>query len=386
MRTRIAVIALLAIVGLTSSCGEDSRTGPNVPPTTTIESLELLPQQQYRAHIEWSGDDPDGRVSYYEVAWQTGQVMLGPSLFEDELTWEKVTVSESTFTLNADLCSPAGTCSSSYTFFVRAVDNGGAPDTNPPYESFTTTTVLPESWFEYPSPPEATEPACLRLVWDGSDADGEVVEYRMAKKPYYEYPEGEPPPDWDPSKWSEWTTSNDTILTNFYSDPDNPMTLFLQSRDNAGAEEQVYEPDKNRLIVYIDDGLASKPSITIRCYTGPCLGKLGQLIASRSTSNPGNMDIPVDVSEGDTLCFKSFAEPGQYATRLTGLQYTETESPSIYWKSPGDSAAWYYPRYGEHFIAPSGEFTLYIHVKDNYCEWGSQSSAHIKINGNPPPN
>ena len=177
LRTRIAVIALLAIDGLVSSCGEDSRTGPNVPPTTTIESLELLPQQQYRAHIEWSGDDPDGRVSYYEVAWQTGQVMLGPSLFEDELTWEKVTVSESTFTLNADLCSPAGTCSSSYTFFVRAVDNGGAADTNPPYESFTTTTVLPQSWFEYPSPPEATEPACLRLVWDGSDADGEVAEW-----------------------------------------------------------------------------------------------------------------------------------------------------------------------------------------------------------------
>ena len=387
MRRRIAVIALLGVLGLAVSCGDDGggTAGPNLPPTTSIQSLELVPEQQYRAHIAWAGSDPDGRVSHYEVAWQTGQVMLGKFLSEDELTWEKVTVSESTFTLNADVCSPAGACSTSYTFFVRAVDNGGAVDTNPPYESFTTTTILPQSWFTYPSPPQSTEPDCLRLAWGGSDQDGEVVEYRMARKPYYEYPEGEPPPEGEPTKWSKWTTSTDTVLTNFYSNPENPTTIFLQSRDNAGAAEKVYDPNRNRLIIYIDEDLTSGPSITIRCYTGQCLGKLGDLIASRSTSSPGNMDVPVNVFEGDTLCFKSFAEPGHFATALSGMQYTETSSPSIYWKSPGDSAAWYYPRYGDLFVAPSGQFELYIHVKDNYCQYGSTSSAHIIIQGNPQP-
>jgi hypothetical protein len=95
------------------------------------------------------------------------------------------------------------------------------------------------------------------------------------------------------------------------------------------------------------------------------------------------MDVPVEVFEGDTLCFKSFAEPGYFATALSGMQYTETPSPSIYWKSPGDSAAWYYPRYGDLFVAPSGQFTLYIHVKDNYCQYGSTSSAYMIIDGMP---
>jgi hypothetical protein len=387
MRRRIAVITLLGVLGLAVSCGDDGggSAGPNLPPTTSIQSLELLPDQQYRAHIVWTGDDPDGRVSYYEVAWQAGQVMLGTPLFEDELTWEKVTVNESTFTLSADLCSDAGTCSTSYTFFVRAVDNGGAVDTNPPYESFTTFTVLPESWFTYPSPGETTQPNCLRLAWNGSDDDGEVVEYRMARKPYYEYPPGEPPPEWDPTKWSEWTTSTDTVLTNFYSDPLSPMTIFLQARDNAGALEKVYRSDRNILVVHVAEGLATKPSATLQCFKGPCYGKLGPMIASRTTSNPGNMDVPVQVFEGDTLCFKSFGEPGEYATRLTGLVYSQSDYPGIYWKTPSDSGNWYYPSEGGFFVAGPGEYTLYFHLKDNYCEWGSQTYVYMKVYGNPPP-
>lgn len=387
MRRRIVVIALMGVLGFAVSCGEDGggTAGPNLPPTTTIQSLELLPDQQYRAHIMWSGSDPDGEVKYYEVAWQTGQVVLGRSLIEDELVWEEVAVSESTFTLNADICSGAGACSSNYTFFVRAVDNGGAVDTNPPYESFTTTTALPEAYFVSPSPPSSNEPTCLRLEWDGEDPDGEVVAYRYCKKLYYDPPAGEPYPDWD-SRWSPWTTEKVVVLPDENPVDDwNPWTYFLQAKDNAGAVQQVFRSDRNILIVNIDEDLTSGPSITLRCYTGSCLGKLGELIATRSTSNPGNMDVPVEVFAGDTLCFKSFAEPGFFATALSGMQYTETPSPSIYWKSPSDSAAWYYPRYGDLFVAPSGQFNLYIHVKDNYCQYGSTSAAYMIIQGNPRP-
>jgi hypothetical protein len=388
MRRRIAVFTLLGVVGLAVSCGDDGGSaGPNLPPTTTILSLELLPEQQYRAHIAWTGDDPDGRVSHYQIAWQTGQVLLGASLFEGELTWEKVTVSESTFTLNADLCSDAGTCSTSYTFFVRAVDNGGAVDTNPPYESFTTFTILPEARFVSPPPGETDQPTCLHITWTGEDPDGEVVEYRYCKKLYWDWPGPyEVPPDWD-SRWSPWSSDTEVVLPNELPvDPANPWTFFVQAKDNAGAVQKVFRNDKNILTVYIDEDLVSGPSVTVRCYTGPCLGKLGSLIASRSTSNPGNMDVPVEVFEGDTLCFKSFASPGYFATRLTNMQYSLSSSPSSYnWKPASDSAAWYYPEYGESFLAPSGDFTLYIHAKDDYCEWGSQAYAYIKIHGNPPP-
>ena len=381
MKLRIVFIVMVAVSGLVVSCGDES-TGPNIPPTTTIDSFELLEDQQYRAHITWSGRDPDGGVSYYEIAWQTGQVFLGA---EDGLTWEKVTVVESTFTLSADVCDGGGgnTCTGSHTFFVRAVDNGGVADTSPPYRSFTTNTVLPVSRFVYPKPPETTQPECLRLSWRGTDADGEVVEYRMARKPYYESPEGEPPPEG--SKWGEWTTSTDTVLANFYSNPYNPMTIFLQARDNAGAAEQVFDPLRNRLVVYVDEGLASTPLIIIYCYRGDCVGKMKSPIASCSNRNPGQMDVPVEVTAGDTLCFKSYAEPGPYATALTKLQYTFNNSrPGPYWDLPSDSSAWYYPSYGKGFTVPEGESTVYAHFKDNYCEWGSQSAAYMIIRGNPP--
>lgn len=389
MKRRIAVITLLGVLGLAVSCGDDGGSaGPNLPPTTTIQSLELVPEQQYRAHIVWTGDDPDGRVSYYEVAWQTGQVMLGASLFEDELAWEKVTVNESTFTLNADLCSEAGTCSTSYTFFVRAVDNGGAVDTNPPYESFTTSTILPVARFLSPPPGSETEqPTCLRLSWTGDDADGEVVEYRYCMKRWWDPPEGEPPVlPWD-SRWSPWMTETEFTVTSITpTEEENPWTFFIQARDNAGAVQQVFAPDKSRAVVSIDPELINGPQITISCYSGMCSGKLGPFIASRTTTEPANMDVPVQVFEGDTLCFKSFAEPGHFATALTKLQYSESSVPHSYdWISASDSSHWYYPGLFQPFLAPSGEFVLYLHVTDNYCEWGSENYAYIKIYGNPLP-
>ncbi len=387
MRRTILAVVLLGVSGLAVSCGDEGGgTAPNLPPTTSILSLELLPEQQYRAHIVWDGSDPDGEVEYFEIAWRTGQVVLGASLVEDDLTWEKAAVSESTFMLNADLCSEAGACSSSYTFFVRAVDNGGAADTSPPYRSFTTSTVLPEAWFVSPSPPSSTQPTCLRISWSGRDPDGEVVAYRYCKKRYYDPPAGLPPENDNDSRWSPWTAETEVVLENEVpAPPDDPWTFFVQAKDNAGAVQQVFRADKNILIVTIDPALISGPSITIRCYTGPCLGGLGDMIASRSTSNPGEMDVPVEVFEGDTLCFKSWAEPGYFAREITGLQYTLSPDPTIYWKSPGDSAAWYYPRYGDLFVAPAGGFTLYIHVKDDYCVWGSRAYAYIKLNGSPPP-
>ena len=85
MRRRIVVITLLGVLGFAASCGDDGggTAGPNLPPTTSIQSVELLPEQQYRAHIRWSGSDPDGEVKQYEIAWQTGQVVLRRALIED---------------------------------------------------------------------------------------------------------------------------------------------------------------------------------------------------------------------------------------------------------------------------------------------------------------
>jgi hypothetical protein len=267
------------------------------------------------------------------------------------------------------------------------VDNGGAVDSSPPHRSFTATTLIPEAWFVYPEPPAANEPTCLRLVMDGSDEDGEVVAFRYCKKLYWDWPgPGETPPDWD-SRWSDWFATTDTVLSNMTAaDETNPWTFFLQAKDNAGAVQQVFDNQKNILNVVIDPDLNNGPSVTIYCYSGECLGKMGDRIAIRSTSNPGMMDVPVELAEGDTVCFKSSGEEGHFATKLTGVQYTLNSSkPGIYWESPSDSAAWYYPNYGDSFAVPAGQTKLYCHVRDNYCIHGSTAAAYIIIQGNPAP-
>jgi len=220
----------------------------------------------------------------------------------------------------------------------------------------------------------------VTFYWSGTDQDGEVVEYRWGLKRYEDPPAHEPPPPWDPSRWSPWTRATRCTLELDQIDPENPWSFYVQCKDNAGAVEEVFEDGRNHILVYIDRNKVNYPSITICCRHGTCYGS-GKTIACRSTSDTTKMDIPVTLSIGDSVCFVASFTHGPYATKVTKIQFQVNDPlPSIYWHDASDSTYRCYPP-GSVFVVPEGITTIYVWVKDDYCRYGSVRRAYIKVEG-----
>lgn len=372
----ILVAALLAV-----SCGDDGGArGPNIPPDTQIVSgPDPGSIQSYAATIVWKGTDPDGRVDEFEIAWHRGVISCGD--LDSTLEWTRTTYRESTFAVLADTCPLQGTCQGTNTFCVRAVDNEGAVDPDPAFVSFTATTILPQTEIIYPERAEGqqwiTLPGCVNFRWEGIDEDGETVAYRYSAKGYYEWPgEGEPPPQDSKTMWSDWTT--DTEATIYLSQQGSPWSIFVQSKDNAGAVETYFGSPRNHMVVEVQDD-DNVPFVEVCASRGSCSGDRLPLDCS-STEDP--LASAIVVSEGDTLCFESTFEPGPYAEKVTHIAYliNDTGIPGA-WKDATENANRFFPPSGQTYTAPLGITTVYVWVRDDYCEFGSTSTATIIIKG-----
>jgi hypothetical protein len=384
MKTRFVLLLwLLALFTVISSCGDDG--GPNIAPDTQLTaSPPEGTAHSYLVHMAWKGTDPDGWVTGYEFGWHSGS--LTTAEFES-LAWVPTSTAESTFTVLADTCCvPGGDNYHGHTFLVRAIDNDGAKDESPAYVSFTATTEVPKTTITYPDWPHGTWadtlPPWVTVRWEGDDPDGEVVEYRYAWKRYEDPPWHLPPAFNDPSRWSPWSPENKVIRELTQTDPENPWSFYVQSKDNAGAIETVFKEGDNFIVIFVDPEKVNLPSISVCCNAGPCFGKQGPTIACRSTADTTKMDIPVEVSVGDTICFTTTTGPGKYARIVTDIQYR--------YNDPGEPGSWLdatksenlvYPPSGQVFIVSPFINTLYIWVRDDYAEFGSTRRAHIMIDG-----
>lgn len=383
MKKRMMLVAGLALVAcLVSSCGKDQ--SPNILPDTTLLSPPS-PQQgsthSYLVEMAWRGEDPDGRVVAYEVAWHDGMTYTGTL---DSLVWGRVTVEDSTFVVSADSCPAEGnTCSGNHTFFVRAIDDNGGKDPTPATVSFHTTTTIPHAVVNYPPRDPAdisvTLPTCVKIGWTGSDQDGHVVQYRYVFKPYEELPTHQPPPQWD-HRWSPWSSATEVVTSLMPLGSDNPWSFYVQARDDAGATETVFQDKRNHILIYIDENLDSHPSVSICANHGACNAG-GVSLGCRSTANPSQMEVPINVNIGDTLCFRASFAPGSFATKVASIAFAVND--------PGEPASWsdatvtanaVYPP-GGVYIATANLNYVYVWVKDDYCEYGSTAMAYIIVNG-----
>ncbi|MFZ1948317.1 MAG: hypothetical protein WAW06_12275 [bacterium] len=389
MRTRVLVAPALAALALSlallASCGDDGN-GPNAAPETVlVEAPSQGSEHDYRVHLAWSGTDPDGEVVGYEVSWHDGLVYSGTF---DDLTWEWTDSDEDSFKVAADSCPTVGsTCRGSHTFFVRAVDNGGARDTTPAHVSFTATTLTPKS--NITDPPRApghfdvTVPTCMKIEWTGTDTDGEIVKYRYAMKKYWDPPTQRPPDPEDPSRWSDWGTATETTLQMDPTDPDDPWSFYVQAMDNSGALENTFLDGKNHVVVYVDESMNSSPYIGIGCWRGKCSAAGRRSLGSRSTQDTTAMNVPIGVEVGDTVCFKVAALPGGLADEITQIAYVK--NPADPDAMPGNwtsySPSFCFPADGVGFIVSPSINVFYVWVRDDYCEFGNLRRAHIMING-----
>jgi hypothetical protein len=384
-RRWILVLGLLAALLIVYSCSDESAdTGPNLPPETVIGDYPAQGSTvPFDVHMTWGGTDSDGRVTSYEIAWRSGPF---DSSMLDNLDWELTTDRESTFILRADTCcmDDSTTWRHTHTVFIRAIDDDGARDPDPPHRSFTATTTPPTTKITNPS--TAVQSACITFRWHGNDEDGEAVEYRYVWKADDELPENQPPdPNIPGTGWSDWGTH--TQVTNDFGDEDNPgrsYSFYIQSKDNAGAIEVGFKINDNHKVFYVDRSLGSSPWIKISVFRGQSLDPHKEFIDSRSTDNPSAMATPVVVGAGDTLSFRIEFMKGDDASVVTNIQIQENDPERRTWSSvtQGQTEE-IYPLLGTVFKAPPGIWTLYVWVRDDYCfdYLGSVSEARIRLSG-----
>ncbi len=248
---------LMAAALLPSACSEtiEDRPKENQPPESY---LSLFPDDELRTttsrqHIHWWGDDPDGFVAGYFFSF-------------DNSSWKFTSSNDSVFSL-----SLSGS-DTTYSFFVRAVDNqgnhvydhdgpygpepyhdlngNGAYDKGEPFTDLGLWDPTPAS-LDYPirnTPPVVefaqgsempdTSFTVATFSWLGSDLDGDhtILEYRYALNDTI-----------DPASWV--SVSRGTIfLTLFESDGirEGNNVFYLKAIDIAGAESRVISmPDSS---------------------------------------------------------------------------------------------------------------------------------------------
>ncbi len=384
---RIKLFLLVCIFGGVAlfSCSDESEA-PNLPPDTVIHSG---PQpgsiHPYRGEIVLSGSDPDGFISSYQYAWLDGEVT---QIVADTISnWQSTKKDTLKFEVKADIWSEKqDQYLRKYTFVVRAVDNKGAYDPSPAHLSFTAKTQPPQAEVTYPGPEGrlvATVPECITIRWQGKDPDGITVKYRYAFKLYDDWPYAQPPPEGD-TRWSQWTTNTQVVRWIDAGAVDQIWSFYVQAMDNAGAIQIGFEDGKSHIRLLIDLQEV-RPSVTLYCYKGTCSEKSGPLIASRSTRDTSMMEVPVEVTAGDSIHFSIDYAPGKYATTITGIKFRLNDPAEPYrWDDPTPQNRCY-PQSGWLTVAAGEQITLYAWVKDDYCNpLGSKARAYMVIVGIPP--
>ncbi len=166
MRNRLFLLFIASVTFLLYSCDAGLKGDPNEnqPPKTflTVDSVNLPEGQRLvsQINISWWGNDPDGYVVGYE--FQIGDIQPDG--------WVYTTSTDSTFVLPIE----EGNMDADVQFTVRAVDNEGAVDPDPPSIIFPIRNSPPSISFNlFQTPPDTTF-RVASFGFTATDPDGDA--------------------------------------------------------------------------------------------------------------------------------------------------------------------------------------------------------------------
>lgn len=164
MRIR-SFLFLIIFSGVLISCKDSSISGTpdgNIPPNTylTLDGINRSDDNRLvsQVRIRWWGDDPDGYIAGYEFAIQD----------TTEGNWTFTTRTDSIFVLPI----PLGNDKADVLFSVRAIDNEGLRDPNPPSLTFPIVNSNPSIQLRANELPSDTTYGVFSIGWSASDPDG----------------------------------------------------------------------------------------------------------------------------------------------------------------------------------------------------------------------
>ena len=154
----VAFLAVLPGCGLTGKLSGGRKA--NQAPHTVLFVNGPVDTVNHIAHLFWFGTDPDGVVEGFE--WK----MLNPRAPADS-AWHFTASTDSIFTVVADsgFANPV--------FSVRAIDNTGTRDPNPPRETFLFSNQAPTVTLVQKPLPTDTTFASVSVTWTSNDPDGD---------------------------------------------------------------------------------------------------------------------------------------------------------------------------------------------------------------------
>jgi hypothetical protein len=280
----LALLATVAGLGLGTGCGFTHKlTGSlhaNQPPHTVLFVSGAIDTVNHVVHLYWFGTDVDGAVTGFE--WQ----MVNPAAPADT-AWHFTTRTDSLFVVQA----PSG-----YTnpvFAVRAIDNAGARDPQPPHQRFEFSNQAPTVKLTQKPLPTDTTFASVSVAWSATDVDGDVSRLTYLV-------------------WLNGDEANPIVTTN--TSFTMPSSKFLVNGDITTGPRRLF-------VRAIDDGGRAGPADSVtwivrRPVTGPRARLL--LVDDVPRSNAANLRF-------DTLYSNSVGRVGLHTDQYTILRLDTTQ-------------------------------------------------------------
>jgi len=247
VKTILIFAALVGITGLYWGCTEKPNVPPktNLPPETHLflqfsDTLQLPGETVSLQALYWYGDDPDGEVVGYERKWNYDSAWVYTTRVSD--------------TFYVPIRQPQDT----FTFQIRAIDNGGLTDPTPdrlsfPIRNSSPTVSFPIDFVNGYSRAVYNCFSYFSIGWSSFDPDGDATitgyEWYLADSSFS---------PWDSVVAGAYYWNDDSIASMDWQNLDSLTTLkvfddlqpgsyrfFLRCRDVADAySDIIFYPDK----------------------------------------------------------------------------------------------------------------------------------------------
>jgi hypothetical protein len=343
-RRTLTLLALGAIVAaaLLGGCSkfDPGDRNPNLPPETTLSFAPAIGDTaNYEVRMNWFGWDTDGKIEYYQTAWDWPDSLVDPieGVDWDAVSWRNVINTDSVFYVGAS--SDTVTVEKGFQghrFAVRAVDDEGAADQTPENIEFTAFTFVPNTILERGPSVDAgaVTGTMVSFEWRGEDRDGVITgfKYRLSKW------DG----DWVPVVVSDTLTAEETEV-NF--GPIFGLHLFeVWAYDDAGA----FDRTPATVEFTCNETYALGPELVIfsnlferQVFKGPVMP----------------ITLPLPVFRGERMRFNWVADASDYGGEVIGYRHAYDDTTQ--WP------AW--SVFNRTFaVAPDGgEHTLFVQAIDN---------------------
>ncbi len=172
-RSRLKPAALFATCALLLTCSEHPTDAPkaNEPPVTHIAvrtATDSLNATISKQTLHWWGDDPDGVVVGFLYTFNpNANNVQAWSNHTTDANWTFTNKTQETFTLKL-----SGT-DTTYSFWVKAVDDAGAADPNGARQNYPIINTKPRVEFPLGTDVPDTTFTVATFVWSATDLDGD---------------------------------------------------------------------------------------------------------------------------------------------------------------------------------------------------------------------